>query len=94
MQPHALFVLIRAYNAILSCSLLDPSILLRGKLRLGAFSVSFANYTSQAKDPATLTNAMDIEETYEGSPQESGRVRCETMIECHVALDVHAIPIV
>ena len=50
------------------------------------------NYASQAGDASPLTNAPSvIEETYNGSPQESGSVRFETTIECHVALDVHAI---
>ena len=36
-----------------------------------------------------LTNAMDVEQTYEGSPQEPGSICFETTIERFV--DVHAI---
>ena len=55
-------------------------------------SFEFINYASQAGDASPLTNATSaVEETYDGSPQESGSVRFETTIECHVALDVHAI---
>ena len=60
--------------------------LLRGKLRLEPSlfrSLELINYNSQAGDACPLTNAVDIEGTYEGG--------FETMIECHVALDVHAI---
>ena len=34
---------------------------------------------------------MDIEGTYKGDLQEFGSIHFETTIECHVALDVHAI---
>ena len=55
-------------------------------------SFELINYASQAGDASQLTNPTSaIEETYEAAPQESESVRFETMIECHVALDVHAI---
>ena len=86
-----------------SCLQCHPQLLASGSKRFCS-GANFVSETSQfhsptttplkLKTPATLTNAMDIEGTYEGGPQESGSVRCETMIECHVALDVHAIPIV
>ena len=54
-------------------------------------SFELINYVSQAGDASPLTNPTSAaEETYDGGPQESGSVRFET-IECHVALDVHAI---
>ena len=49
------------------------------------------NYASQAGDTSPLTNATSVKEVYDGGSQESGSVRFETTIECHVALDVHAI---
>ena len=52
--------------------------------------MELTNYASQAGDTCLLTNAMETEEAYEGGPQESGSVRFKT-IECHVALDVHAM---
>ena len=55
-------------------------------------SFELINDASQAVDASPLTNATSaIEETYDGGPQESGSIRFETTIECHVALDVHAI---
>ena len=66
--------------------------LLRGKLRLEPSR--FHSPTTPLKPETPTANAMDVEGTYEGSPQESGSVRCETTIECHVTLDVHAIAIV
>jgi len=55
-------------------------------------SFELLNYASQAGDASPLTNATSaVEEAYDGGPQESGSVRFETAIECHVALDVHAI---
>ena len=55
-------------------------------------SFELINYASQAGDTSPLTNATSaVEETYDGSPDESGSVRFETTIECHVVLDVHAI---
>ena len=68
--------------------------LLRGKLRLEPSQFRSPTTPLKPETPAALTNAMDVEGTYEGGPQESGSVRCETTIECHVALDVHAIAIV
>ena len=47
------------------------------------------NDASQAGDASPLTNAMDVEQTYEGSPQEPGSICFETTIESFV--DVHAI---
>ena len=49
------------------------------------------NYASQAGDASPLTNATSVKEIYDGGPQESGSVHFETMIECHIALDIHAI---
>ena len=45
----------------------------------------------QAGDASPLTNATSVIEIYDGGPQESGTVCFETTIECHVALDIHAI---
>ena len=56
--------------------------------------LELTNYASQARDACPLTNAMNVEGAYKGGPQKSGSIHFETMIECHVALDVHAIPIV
>ena len=47
------------------------------------------NYASQAGDASPLTNAMDVEQTYEVGPQKPGSICFETMIENFV--DVHAI---
>ena len=80
-------------NAMLGCSLSNPSVLVRDKLRLvpSQFcSFELINYASQAGDTSPLTNAMDVKGTYESAPRESGSVR-EKTIEGHVALDVHAI---
>ena len=49
------------------------------------------NYGSQAGDTSLTPATSAVEETYDGGPQESGSVRFETTIQCHVALDVHAI---
>ena len=55
-------------------------------------SIELIIYESQAGDASPLTNPTSaVKETYDGGPQESGRVRFETTIECHVALDVHTI---
>ena len=55
-------------------------------------SFELINYVSQAGDASPLTNPTSaVGETYDGGPQESGSVRFETTIECHVALDVHTI---
>ena len=89
------FVPIRGHNAILSCSFASRSKrFCSGKLRLEPSrfrSLELTNYASQARDACPLTNAMDVEGTYEGGPQGSGSVRFKTTIECHIALDVHAI---
>ena len=71
--------------------------LLRDKLHLEPSRfclLELTNYASQARDACPLTNAMNVEGAYKGGPQKSGSIHFETMIECHVALDVHAIPIV
>ena len=68
--------------------------LLRGKLRLEPSWFCSPTMPLKPETPAALTNAMDVEGTYEGGPQESGSVRFETTIECHVALDVHVIAVV
>ena len=54
-------------------------------------SFELINYASQAGDTSPLTNTSSVKEIYDGGPQESGTVRFETTIECHVALDVHTI---
>jgi len=55
-------------------------------------SFELINYGSQAGDASPLTNPTSVvEETYDGGPQESGSIRFETTIECHVTLDVHTI---
>ena len=81
---------------MLGCLLPNPSTFLpRGELCLGPTrfrSFELINYESQARDASPLINAPStIKETYDGSPQESGSFRFETTMECHVALDVHAI---
>ena len=65
--------------------------LLRGKLCLEPSRFHSPTTPLKPETPAALTNTMDVEGTYKGGPQESGTVGCETMIECHVALDVHVI---
>ena len=57
---------------ILSCLLPDQSVLLRDELCLESSrfrSLELTNYTSQAGDICPLTNAMGVEETYEGDHQ-------------------------
>ena len=66
--------------------------LLRDKLHLEPSRFRLPTTPLKPETPAALTNAMDIEGTYEVAPQKSGTVRCKTTIECHVALDVHAVP--
>ena len=80
---------------MLCCWLLNPSTFAQGQTSPKAFLVrlfDLLNYVSQARDTSPLTNATSaVEETYDGGPQESGSVCFETTIECHVALNVHAI---
>ena len=56
-----------------------------------ARSFELVNYASQAGDTSSLTNTTSVKEIYDGGPQDSGSVHFETAIECHVALDAHAL---
>ena len=93
-QPHAQFVFIDATTPCSDARFQNPTVLVRGKLRLGPsrfLSLELINYASVAGDTSWLTNTMDVEGTYKSGPQRSGGVRFEITVQSHVALDVQAI---
>ena len=93
-RPHALFVLTVATTPSSAARFQIQAFLLRGELCLGPSRfvlLELINYASQARDASPLTNALDVEGSYEGGTQESRSVRFETTMERHVALDIHTI---
>ena len=81
-------------DAMFGCSLPNSIAFAQGRRssRVLIRSFELINYASQARDASPVTNTTStVEETYDGGPQESESICFETTIECHVALDVHAI---
>ena len=94
-QLHALFALAVATMTCLAARFQIQAFLV-GQTLSRVFLVLFVGahllcLSSQRQADSPLANAMDVKRTYEGGSQESGSVWFETTIECHVALDVHAM---
>ena len=74
---------------MLSCSLSNPSILLRGELHLEPSQfclLELINHASHAGDASPLRNAINVEGSYIRDPNKSGGVHFKMTVESHIAL--------